>query len=87
MRPTRQSIVPLLLTTDPFSQTPIVSGEVTVHSDLFRKYWADALLCRRGTFSTTSTIISPHLASLHYHTRQSHHYRRLSDHQSYDYAS
>lgn len=68
MHPTRQFLVPLLLTTDASSQTLTVSGETAVHGDLFRKYWADTLLCRRGTLST---IISPHLASLHHATHGS----------------
>jgi hypothetical protein len=36
-----------------YSQTPTVSRETAVHGHLFRKYWADPLLRRRGTFSTT----------------------------------
>ena len=62
MHPTRQPLVPLLLTTDPSSQTLAISGETAVHGDLFRKYWADALLRRRGT---SSFIASPHHISLH----------------------
>lgn len=61
MHPTRQSLVPLSLTTDPHSQTLAISGETAVHGDLFRKYWADTLLRRRGT---SSSITSPHHISL-----------------------
>lgn len=70
MHPTRQSLVPLSLTTDPYSQTLAISGETAVHGDLFRKYWADTLLRCRGTSSsiTSPHHISPHHPSLHHGT-------------------
>ena len=61
-----------------YSQTPTVSRETAVYGHLFRKYWADPLLCRR---STLSIPILPLLASSLLRTtnrRQSHHCRRVA---------